>query len=162
MITQILSKTPTLVFGCGNTLFGDDGFGPETIKFLNDNYTLPETVVAVDMGTSIRDYLFDLLLSDKRPDTIIILDAVTISGRQHGELFELDPDRIPGAKKNDFSLHQFPTVNLLQELHTETGVNIIVLAVQTNGLPERVCPGLSPEIEKAVPKACEWLMAHIV
>jgi coenzyme F420 hydrogenase subunit delta len=44
----------TLVFGWGNILFGDDGFGPAVVKYLQDNYPLPEEVLALDAGTSYR------------------------------------------------------------------------------------------------------------
>jgi coenzyme F420 hydrogenase subunit delta len=49
-----------LIFGCGNILWGDDGFGPAVIQCLNEQYRLPADVLALDVGTSIRDLLFDL------------------------------------------------------------------------------------------------------
>ena len=54
-----------LIFGCGNILWGDDGFGPAVIAHLKEHYLLPDDVLALDVGTSIRDILFDLILSEK-------------------------------------------------------------------------------------------------
>ena len=63
MIAKIFDKS-VVVFGCGNILYGDDGFGPAVIKHLQENYPLPADVLVLDVGTSIRDILFDLVLSD--------------------------------------------------------------------------------------------------
>jgi coenzyme F420 hydrogenase subunit delta len=160
MINEIFTK-PTLIFGCGNILLGDDGFGPAVIHHLEENHPLPETVFALDVGTSIRDLLFDLVLSPSKPEKILILDAVSRPGRQVGELFEIDVLDIPENKVNDYSLHQFPSVNLLQELKTLGGIQVKVLAVQAETIPDEIRPGLSPEVRASVPGACRWIMEQI-
>ena len=67
----------TVIFGCGNLIMGDDGFGPKVIEQLTSGYVLPQWAVAIDAMTGIREYLFDYLLSENgRPEHIIILDAV--------------------------------------------------------------------------------------
>ncbi len=148
-----------LIFGCGNILWGDDGFGPAVIQHLDENYALPEDVLALDVGTSIRDILFDILLSEDKPRRIIIVDAVDYPDRNPGELFEIPVEGIPETKSADFSLHQFPTVNMLQELQDHTRVEITVLVAQIGHIPEEVAPGLSPAMKEAVPQACQRLLA---
>jgi coenzyme F420 hydrogenase subunit delta len=148
-----------LIFGCGNILWGDDGFGPAVIQHLNENYALPEDVLALDVGTSIRDILFDILLSEDKPRRIIIVDAVDYPDRNPGELFEIPVEGIPEIKSADFSLHQFPTVNMLQELQDHTRVEITVLVAQIGHIPEEVAPGLSPAVKEAVAQACQRLLA---
>lgn len=160
MIEELFSK-PILIFGCGNVLFGDDGFGPQVIDYLQHHHTLPEHVLALDAGTSIRNLLFDLLLTPEKPSHIFIIDAVSQPDRPPGELFELPLHEVPDCKTNDFSLHQFPSVNLLQELRDTAFVDVRVLAVQAKTIPPRVQPGLSAEVEAAVPEACRWLLQHI-
>lgn len=160
MIREIFDK-PILVFGCGNTLLGDDGFGPAVIKHLEENHTLPETVFVMDAGTSIRDLLFDLILSPARPRKILVLDAVSRPDRQAGELFELDVRDFPENKVDDYSLHQFPSVNLLRELKDLCGIPVKILAAQTGAIPEEIRPGLSPEVRLAVPRACRWVMEQV-
>jgi len=149
-------KKTTMVFGCGNVIMGDDGYGPAVVDRLNAGYRFPETVEAVDVGTCVREYLFDYLLSEEdRPERIIILDAVDFAGRRPGEVFPIVPAEIPAKKIHDFSLHQFPTVNLLQELQDNTGIEVLILAAQIQFIPEEIAPGLSPAMVKAVDEACE-------
>jgi len=148
-----------VIFGCGNLIVGDDGFGPLVIKELTSGYELPEWVDAIDAMTGIREYLFDYLLCEEgRPEHIIILDAVDFSGRNPGEVFRICSSSIPDPKKHDFSLHQFPTVNLLQELKEHTGINVTIIAAQVGRVPVAIEPGLSAPMTAAVPKACEMIM----
>jgi coenzyme F420 hydrogenase subunit delta len=160
MIAQLFDK-PTLIFGCGNILFGDDGFGPAVINHLQKNYALPEDVLAADMGTSIRNYLFDITLSEKKPQKIIIVDAADQPGRRPGEVFEIQVKDIPQKKTADFSLHQFPTVNMLQELKDHTQIDVIVLVAQTEHVPDEIQPGLSETMQSAIEEACERIMQYI-
>ncbi len=159
-IRELFTK-PILIFGCGNILIGDDGFGPAVVEHLLENFELPEQVAAVDAGTSVRELLFDLALMSERPKHIIIVDSVLDSPLQPGEIFEMDVSGIPSIKVNDFSLHLFPSVNLLKELQEGAGVNVRVLAVQVGKVPDRVEPGLSEPVRAAVPRACEWLLEKI-
>ena len=156
-----LFKKPILVFGCGNILFGDDGFGPAVVEHLKKHYLLPEDVLAMDVGTSIRDTLFDLALSEKKPKKIIVVDAVDYPDRRPGEIFEIPVEGIPGKKTADFSLHQFPTINILQELKDHTGIEITVIVAQTDTLPETIQPGLSKAMEGAVVEACERILLQV-
>ncbi len=148
----------TLIFGCGNILYGDDGFGPAVIQHLNQHCTLPENVLAMDMGTSIRDTLFDLALSEKKPARLMIVDAVDFADRSPGEIFEIPVRQIPEKKVSDFSLHQFPTVNLLAELNEYAKIKIIVVVAQVETIPDEVSPGLSLTLQAAVKPACERIV----
>ncbi len=156
-----LFTKPVLIFGCGNTLIGDDGFGPAVVDHLLGNYELPSHVAALDVGTSIREILFDLVLMSERPKFIYIVDSVFDSPHGPGEIFEIDVAQIPSIKVNDFSLHQFPSVNLLRELQDGAGVTVRVLAVQVGRVPEEIGPGLSEPVKAAVPRACEWLLGEV-
>ena len=158
---EALFKKSVLVFGCGNILLGDDGFGPAVIRELSDHYQLPEDVLAMDMGTSIRDTLFDLTLSEKKPDKMIIVDAVDRPGRKPGEVFEIPVEEIPENKVSDFSLHQFPTVNMLAELKENYPIDIKIIVAQMDTIPESIKPGLSEAMEKAVKEACEKIAAEL-
>ncbi len=148
----------TMIFGCGNRIMGDDGFGPAVIDLLSSRYRLPDSVAAIDAGTAVREYLFDYLLSPEgRPRSIILLDAVDYQGRESGEVFLISPRMIPAKKVHDFSLHQFPSVNLLSEIEEYTGIDVTIIAAQMECLPEEVKEGLSPSMEAAVVHACETI-----
>jgi coenzyme F420 hydrogenase subunit delta len=152
-------KYSTVIFGCGNAIMGDDGFGPAVIAELTARRLLPDDVSAVDAGTGIREYLFDYLLApDTRPERLIVLDAVDFPDRRPGEVFALDALSVPPKKIHDFSLHQFPSVNLLQELQEHTGVRVDILAAQVTEIPDAIAPGLSAAMAGAVPLACEKIL----
>jgi len=148
-----------LIFGCGNPLFGDDGFGAEVIRRLESAYPLPADVAVLDVGTAIRDILFDLLLSGRHPDQLIIVDAMTIEGAAPGDIREIGLNDIQPAKIVDFSLHQFPTTNLLKELQSHTNIDVRVLVVHPADIPPEVHPGLSEPVQTAVPRMCERILA---
>ena len=152
-------KYTTVAFGCGNVIMGDDGFGPAVIEKLKMRYILPDNVAVVDAGTGIREYLIDYLLAPEiRPERLIILDAVDFPDRRPGEVFPVDVSLIPAKKIHDFSLHQFPSINLLLELQEHTGISIDILAAQVEFLPEEISPGLSLAMAGAVSLACETIL----
>lgn len=149
----------TVLFGCGNPLLGDDGFGPAVIEKLRQQYKLPENVTAIDAGTGIREYLLDYLLAPElRPHQLIVIDAGDYEDCSPGQVMAIDPKEISCRKIHDFSLHQFPTVNLLQELAEETDCKVLVLTAQINTIPSHISPGLSAPIEQAVTVTCRRLI----
>jgi coenzyme F420 hydrogenase subunit delta len=146
----IYCQKEILIAGCGNILFGDDGFGPEVVEYLTTHYNIPENICLLDVGTSIRKILFTISLSDFRPELIVIIDAVD-KGRKPGEIFDISLDEIPKEKIDDFSMHQVPTSNLLKELQDLCSVKVRVMVCQVKTIPETVEPGLSEPVKKAVP-----------
>lgn len=160
MLQEIFEKS-VLIFGCGNILFGDDGFGPAVAEHLQQNFSLPSEVLVMDVGTSIREILFDLALSEAKPRKLVIVDAVYYPDREPGEIFEIPVEGIPAEKIADFSLHQFPTVNILKELRDHTGIEIKIVAAQIEAIPEEVRPGLSMPVQNAVPEACRQIMESL-
>jgi coenzyme F420 hydrogenase subunit delta len=150
-------QNPVIVLGCGNILFGDDGFGPSVVEFITNNYLIPENVSVINAGTSVREILFNIVLNKQRPEKIIIVDAID-AGRQPGEIFELSVDEIPENKIDDFSFHQLPTSNLLKELKQHCNVEVIIISAQVKNIPQEICPGLSKSLIDAIPKACEIVL----
>lgn len=149
-----------LVLGCGNVLFGDDGFGPAAVEYLQKNFEIPPEACVINAGLSVRNLLFNIVLSDKRPRKIIIVDAVD-AGRPPGEMFELDISEIPENKIDDFSMHQLPTSNLLRELKNMCGVDVKIVSVQIQHIPEEVAPGLSKIISDSIPTVCEKILSAL-
>lgn len=145
-----------LILGCGNVLLEDDGFGSTVAQELQSKFTIPSDVCVLDTGTSVREILFDTILADKKPSKIIIIDAMDC-GLEPGELFSPDLDSFPKAKLDDYSLHQVPTSNLLRELRDLCGIEIVVIACQVASACDRVNPGLSEPVSKAVEKAAEMI-----
>ena len=160
MINSIHSKS-CLIFGCGNPLFGDDGFGPSVVEYLQKHHPIPEHTACLDAGTAVRDYLFDILLSEEKPKKIIIIDSSEQEGRLPGVISEIDVNDINSKKVSDFSLHQFPTTNMLKELKMYTEVDVRVLVVQPEYIPEEIEPGISETVSAAIPEMCRRIMAII-
>ena len=115
----------------------------------------------MDLGTGIKEFLFDLIMAPVKPERIFILDAISQSNRKAGELLEIQLERFRDGKGGDRLFHQFPSLDQLQQLGSLTGVDIRILAVQTKEVPDSVRPGLSPEVQEAVPRACDWLIKEI-
>ena len=65
-----------VVLGCGNILFGDDGFGTQVAEHLEREDLIPSHVSVINAGTGVREILFDLVISNRRPKKVIIIDAV--------------------------------------------------------------------------------------
>ena len=158
---ELIHTKRCLVFGCGNPLFGDDGFGPEVVAHLEAHCPLPEYAACLDVGTSIRDFLFDILLSPQKPRQIIIVDAAQQPEKQAGDVFEIAIDEMNPKKTSDFSLHQFPTTNMLVELKTATDMDIRVIVGQVDTIPDHVAPGLSPPVASAVSVASDKIVEMI-
>jgi len=154
-------RKPVLVLGCGNILLGDDGFGPAVIGHISRRNNLPNHVCLLDVGTSARKILFDIILSSRKPARIIVVDAMDFGGTP-GTLSRLDIDSIPENKTDDFSLHQVPTSNLLRELRDLCGVEVIVTVCQPADIPEEVKPGLSMPARSAVARAGEAVLSACV
>lgn len=157
-IPEIYQKR-ILVLGVGNILFGDDGFGPEAIHFLEEHYQLPDDVAILDAGTGVREILFTLALADTKPERIIIVDACDCK-QKPGEIFTIPIEQIPTVKIDDFSMHQLPTSNLLRELHDMTKVDVVVLAAQPEFIPEAVKPGLSPKLQSTLASICDYMVKN--
>lgn len=162
MMIEFIQSKPCLIFGCGNPLFGDDGFGPAVIEYLEAHHRLPDHAASIDSGTGVRDILFDILLSPERPRQIIIIDASNQPGKAPGEISEIDVSAIGSEKTSDFSLHQFPTTNMLRELKEQTDVEVRVLVVQPEQIPSEIQPGISDAVMAAVPEMCRRIMDIII
>jgi len=159
-ISDIPDKN-VLVFGCGNILFGDDGFGPRVAEDLIKNHNLPRNVGVIDAGTSVRNILFDIALSEIKPEKIIIIDAID-AGKTPGEIFEIPIDEIPENKIDDFSMHQLPTSNLLKELKDLCKVDVIIIACQVENVPTEVSTAISMKLIDAIPQVCKRINELII
>jgi coenzyme F420 hydrogenase subunit delta len=149
-----------VVLGCGNVLLGDDGFGPAVAERLASG-EIPVWSTVIDAGTAVRELLFDMALSDQRPERIVVVDAVD-AGRKPGEVFEIPLEEIPEAKVTDFSPHQAPTSNLLRELRDHCDVEVTVLVCQVSCIPREVQVGLSPAVKRAVERMARLVRSRFL
>ena len=146
-----------VVLGCGNILFGDDGFGTHVAEHLEREGLIPSHVSVINAGTGVREVLFDLVISDRRPKKVIVIDAVD-KKRSPGEVFRIDVGEVPTHKVDDFSLHHLPSTNLLKELNDLCNVEVIIIVGQIESIPEMVRPGLSDALRKSVALAAQEVL----
>ena len=151
------ARKRVLILGVGNVLFGDDGFGPSAAEYMLNNCHIPEDTYVMDVGTGSGDILFNVALSQTKPERIIILDAVDMK-KKPGKVFQLSIDQLPVNKLSDFSMHFFPSANLLKELRDQMSINITIVACQAENMPDSVSTGLSESVKKAVPEAAEFAL----
>lgn len=150
-------KKRVLILGCGNILFGDDGFGPATIEYMKKNCDIPDDVYLMDVGTGAGKILLTMDLSEEKPQKIIILDAVDLK-KKPGEIFQISIEELPKNKAGDFSPHIFPTTNFLKKIRDASNIEILILVCQVENIPELVNPGLSESVKKSIPKAAKMAL----
>lgn len=141
-----------LILGVGNVLFGDDGFGPAAAEYIVNNCRIPNDVHVMDVGIGAGDILFNVALSPKKPERIIILDAVKMR-KKPGTVFQLSINELPKSKLSDFSTHFFPATSILRDLRDQMDIEIIIVACQAKKVTKTVSQGLSDAVNKALPKA---------
>jgi coenzyme F420 hydrogenase subunit delta len=146
-----------VVLGCGNILYGDDGFGPNVAEYLENACPLPDHVSVINAGTGVREMLFDLVISEQRPKKIIVIDAID-TRRIPGEVFKIPLEEMPDHKTDDFSIHHMPTTNMLKELRDFCDVEVIIIVAQIESIPEAVKPGLTKALMGAVAVAAEEVL----
>ncbi|MFQ5707585.1 MAG: hydrogenase maturation protease [bacterium] len=154
-----------LIAGVGNVLRQDDGFGVEVARQLQKRADLPDCVKVVETGIggiSLVQELYDGY------ETLLLVDVVSNEGNP-GQIFMLeakvgDIADWPIQEKRDF----------LADMHYTDPNRALMLAKALDVLPRSVyivgCQplecgdfklGLSEEIQNAVPRAVEHIMAWI-
>lgn len=134
----------TLIFGAGNLILTDEGFGVHCIKYLEEHYIFPDDVELFDGGT------LGIMVTHKfeEADRAYILDTVDMTG-EPGGVFRFEKEdimlkRIPVK----LSPHQIGIQEMLfiSELRGGCPDNVSLVGV----IPESLDPGneLSPILRK--------------
>ncbi|QEM66923.1 hydrogenase maturation protease [Geobacter sp. FeAm09] len=85
----------TLIFGAGNLLFSDEGFGVHFIQYLQKHYTFPADVTLYDGGT--LGIMVSHMLEDA--DQVFLVDTIEAKG---------EPGDVYRYEKDDFMLGKLP------------------------------------------------------
>jgi len=154
-------KKKVLVMGAGNILFGDDGFGPAVIEELGHRKNLPKDLYLLDVGSSARGILFNILLSEKIPKVLIIVDSMTkqTAKKRPGTVLEVGLEDLGAEKSDDFQFHYVPTSNMLLDLRDHRGMTVIIIACVVKDIPkEQMFMGLSDPVRDALPVAADMIL----
>lgn len=120
-------KGKTVILGIGNTLRGDDGFGPALIERLQDKVGF----VCIDAGSAPENYVGRIV--KEKPDTILLVDVADLNLKP-GQFRILQPADIV---KCGFTTHDMSSRMLIEFLQEQTKANIYMLGVQ----PQQVSLG---------------------
>jgi hydrogenase maturation protease len=149
-----LSAQPSiLVAGIGNVFLGDDAFGVEVVKRLDDR-SLPNHVRVVDFGIRGMDLAYALM---DGYDLAILVDA-TPRGGAPGTTYvmELDADS-PESEFASPDAHGMDPVRVLQLVRAMGGggKRIVLVGCEPASLgdEEEGRIGLSPMVERAIDEA---------
>ena len=149
----------TLILGCGSIFRGDDGVGSQVAKYLLENHVFPETVKVLDAGSAVGEILFDIALSYDKPEKIVLVDAMD-RGLPAGTISVLDLNDLPKMGIKHFSIHQGPSSCLLREFES-LGINVVLIAVQPESLPEYLTIGLSLPVQRAFDDICRMILDQV-
>ena len=137
-----------LIVGCGNILYGDDGFGVEVIKYMKENnIEFPGDTVLIDGGTSAPHYIFTL--PEPKWKNIIIIDIAELN-KKAGCIEVLDLDEVA----EDYRYMDVHGISVTYPLHElKDKVNIKIIACQKESIPSQMDIGLTDSVEKSIPLA---------
>lgn len=136
-----------LIVGCGNTLYGDDGFGPEVIRYIKENnIEFPGDTCVIDGATSAPHYIFTL--PQEKWKNIIIIDIASLN-EEAGTIKVLNLDQIHEENRY-MDVHGLSATYPLHDLKEK--VNIKLIVIQPENIPFEMEMGLSKTLEDKIPQ----------
>ena len=142
-----------LIFGIGNLVQSDDGFGPHVIRALmKEEDSLPEGTVLLDAGTSIVDQLSDV----SKADHLICVDVVE-GGGEPGTIYKFAPADVTYKTSKFHHAHKisiFDTLKMVEQMEGRAPKTTII-AVQ----PDNIDWGteLTEPVANSLPKVLELI-----
>ena len=148
----------TLILGIGNTALTDDGVGCKVAQRLQkrlrgrSSITVKETALS---GLSLLDEITGY-------ERLIIIDAIQTRGGKPGAIYKLSPsDFKTGRMAIIHDLGLVSTLELGRKLEMDMPREVVIFAIEAKDMAT-FCEKLSPEVEKAVPKAVEVVLGEVV
>ena len=142
-----LRGSKTSLIGIGNTLKGDDGFGPLLCRKLMGRVC----VELIDAGTVPENYIQPII--QKKPQSLIIVDAVDFA-TSAGTIKIFRPEQIGSAA---FSTHTLSPHLFIDMIRKSIEVDVYFIGVQPAqvgfGLP--VCAEVKEAIQRLVDILCD-------
>jgi hydrogenase maturation protease len=151
-----------LVAGIGNIFLGDDAFGSEVARCMQQR-RLPDNVVVKDFGIRAVDLLYSLM---DNYDRVIIVDAAPRGG-EPGSVYLIDPSPSgrrrceppgEGLSLDPHSMNPMRVLALARSMGAEIkNVRIVGCEPETSLPSDSETIGLSPRVSAAIPKAIELI-----
>ncbi len=142
-----------LIACLGNIFYGDDAFGVEVAKFLQNQY-LPENVKVEDFGIRGIDLAFEIT---ENYDLVILVDTVKV-GAKAGTVFVLEPKSLSNS---DILTHDLTPNKALQfaENFENKPKKMLLIGCEPMSLEfnSKISNDVKNSIEKAVTKILELI-----
>ena len=147
-----------LIFGAGNLLLSDEGFGVHLIKYLADNYSFDDDVELYDGGT------LGFMASHKleEADRVYMVDVVTTAG-DPGELYRYEKDAFIGRTiPIKMSPHQLgiQEMLLLSEIRGRCPEQVTLFGIVPKSFDAGV--ELSPELAVRLPQLAGMIQQELL
>ena len=147
-----------VIVGCGNPLFGDDGFGPAVIEEM-EKLTLPDNVTIQDGGAGAPHFIFNFLNPDVTKK-LVVVDIADFNAKP-GSISRLPgKDLKPGAYIDP---HTWDGVDQLCRISEKIDTTIVMCQptkVIKKGDAD-VDMELSEAVRNAIPKAIQVILETI-
>ena len=142
-----------LIVGCGNTLYGDDGFGPEVINYIKEHDIKFEgDTCIIDGATSAPHYIFTL--PQEKWKNIIIIDIASLN-EEAGTIKVLELDQVQEEDRY-MDVHGLSATYPLHDLKDK--INIKLIVIQPKNVPLEMEMGLSDILESKIPETIDKCM----
>ncbi len=139
-----------LIVGCGNTLYGDDGFGPEVVNYIKEHDIKFEgDTCVIDGATSAPHYIFTL--PQDKWKNIIIIDIASLN-EEPGTIKVLDLDQV-SEEDRYMDVHGLSATYPLHDLKDK--INIKLVVIQPENVPLEMEMGLSDVLESKIPETID-------
>lgn len=147
----------TLIFGAGNYLLSDEGFGVHFVRYFEERYQLPEGVETFDGGT------LGIMVSHtfEEADKVFLIDVVDAPG---------EPGEIRRYSREDIALNRIPVklsphqigiqeMMFISSLRGKDDADVVFYGV----IPKTFDPGisLSEPLAGVLPRLAELVAAEI-
>jgi coenzyme F420 hydrogenase subunit delta len=147
-----------VIVGCGNPLFGDDGFGPAVIEEMQ-KLSLPDNVTIKDGGAGAPHFIFNFL-NPEVTKKLIVVDIADF-GAKPGSISKMPgKDLKPGAYVDP---HTWDGVDQLCRIRDQ--IDTIVVLCQPAKVIKKgdadVDMELSDEVKNAIPNAIKVILEII-
>jgi hydrogenase maturation protease len=147
----------TLVLGIGNTILTDDGVGCIVAQQLKrklrsrDDVTVKETSLS---GLSLLEEMAGY-------ERLIIIDAIQTKSGKPGAIYKLSPEDFKiGHMAVVHDLGLFSALELGRKLGMDMPHEVVIFAIEAKDMAT-FSEKLSPEVEKAIPRAVGRVMREV-
>ncbi len=147
-----------VIVGCGNPLFGDDGFGPAVIEEM-EKLTLPDNVTIMDGGAGAPHFIFNFLDAEVTKK-LIVVDIADFNAKP-GSISKMSGQELkPGAYVDP---HSWDGIDQLCRVRDRIDTTVVLCQPTKiiNKGDAEVDMELSEEVRNAIPKAIQVILESI-